>query len=296
MSKPNDGNGVDEDDLRRSMQAAGIGQRKIIVEVESGGADYGTEEGRDGREASTVVDARRRSATYESEVVSAPIDGGVFSGSPNAPPGQLRRGVLRYVPSPDLGPEARDGVPDRVDREYILVPTGFLDGGGGGVDGVDEERRGGGVDAGKDLFGAASDKDGTKRAVKKILSALGLKLPNLIVSVAETDGDDIEGEEGGAKLKHCASFDDAEAVQPEQGSKTNRLLVKANSAVISRHTGTDLVENEGAEGTPLRPDVPPKYPMLCSTSRLVRSTIDISREVEGQVLPRAPHRSDEACR
>ena len=131
MSKPNDGNGVDEDDLRRSIQAAGIGQRKIIVEVESGGADYGTEEGRDGREASTVVDARRRSATYESEVVSAPIDGGVFSGSPNDPPGQLRRGVLRYVPSSDLGPEDGYGVPDRVNRAYVLVPTGFLDGGRG---------------------------------------------------------------------------------------------------------------------------------------------------------------------
>ena len=106
---------------------------------------------------------------------------------------------------------------------------------------MDEERRGGGVDAGKDLFGAASDKDGTKRAVKKILSALGLKLPNLIVSVAETDGDDIEGEKD--------------------------------------------------------PDVPLKDPTLLSkTSRLVRSMIESSREVEGWVLPRAPRRSDVACR
>ena len=36
--------------------------------------------------------------------------------------------------------------------------------------------------------------------------------------------------------------------------------------------------------------------MLRSTSRIVRSKIDISRDVEGWVLPPAPRRSDVACR
>ena len=58
---------------------------------------------------------------------------------------------------------------------------------------VDGERRSGGVDAGKDVFGASSNKEGTNRAVKKILSTLGLKLPNLIISIDKTDGDSIEG-------------------------------------------------------------------------------------------------------
>ena len=61
---------------------------------------------------------------------------------------------------------------------------------------MDGERRGGGVDAGKDCFGASSNKDGKNRAVKKILSTLGLKLPNLIISIDKTDGDSIEGEKG----------------------------------------------------------------------------------------------------
>ena len=56
MSKPHDSNGVDEDALRQSMQAAGIGQRNIIIKVESGGANYGTKEGQGGTEASTVVE------------------------------------------------------------------------------------------------------------------------------------------------------------------------------------------------------------------------------------------------
>ena len=79
--------------------------------------------------------------------------------------------------------------------------------------------------------------------MKKIFSTLGLKFPNLIVSIDKTDGNSIEGEKGGTKLEHCTSFDDVEVTQTEQVSKTNRLLIKSNSSVMIRHTRTDIVDN-----------------------------------------------------
>lgn len=72
----------------------------------------------------------------------------------------LHHGVLRYVPGPGVPDDVRSGLPIKNDKNYVFVPVGYL--------------------------------DREPNHVDKIIGALDLKLPNLVIATAETG----PGEEG----------------------------------------------------------------------------------------------------
>ena len=69
----------------------------------------------------------------------------------------LHQGILRYVPNDDVPVEVKNALPAKNDRPFIYVPMGYLT-------------------RAKDDY------------MKKILSALNLTLPNLILVTAESQG------------------------------------------------------------------------------------------------------------
>ena len=108
----------------------------------------------------------------------------------------LHHGMIHYVPSDDLPPSIRNSLPAKHDRPSVYVPVGYC-------------RR-------------------NKDFVKRILSALDLTIPNMVVVSSETTGS-IEEQLEGYHVQNVASYPIAKAwteqhVREILADKVERLL------------------------------------------------------------------------
>jgi len=108
----------------------------------------------------------------------------------------LHHGLVRYVPSDDLSLHIRNSLPAKNDRPFVYVPVGYC--------------------------------HRNKDFVQRILSALHLKLPNMVIVTTETSGS-IEEQEGAYRVQNLTSHPIAkdwteQHVQGVLAAKVGRLL------------------------------------------------------------------------